>query len=263
MELEILGLGVGAPLGSGCPCYAVSTEATLLLLDFGPGAHERAWERGLLGRIDAIVISHMHLDHLLDLLPLSGEVSEEAIRATEPNPRRPAVYVPRGRGPEVLTGLADALGSDHARFERAFDLREYDDGDELEIGDLRLSFFKTAHAGPCYSPRITDGEGTLVYSADTAFRDELVEHAAGADTLLLESTYLEPGPYLEQQGHMTGEQAADVAERAGARRLVLTHTMPFQEQNEENLRRARARFAGEVELATKGAVFPVGVRACR
>jgi ribonuclease BN (tRNA processing enzyme) len=257
MELEVLGLGVGAPLGAGCPSYAVTSGSTLLLLDFGPGALERAWERDMLGWIDAIVISHMHLDHMLDLLPLSGEVAEEAIGTTRRDPKRPAVYLPRGRGREVLTGLADALQSDPARFDRAFDVREYDEGDELEIGELRLNFHVTAHAGPCYSPRVSDGKATLVYSADTAYRDELAEHASGADLLLLEATYLEPGPRLEEQGHMTGEQAAEVATRAGARRLVLTHTMPFPDENEENLRRARARFEGEVELARRGAVFRI------
>jgi ribonuclease BN (tRNA processing enzyme) len=208
----------------------------------------------MLGRIDAIVISHMHLDHMLDLLPLSGEITEEAVG---PNARRPVVYVPRDHGKTVLIGLAETLGSDPARFEHAFDLREYDGGDELSIGDLRLSFAPIAHTITGYSPRVTDGGATLVYSADTAYRDEFVHHCSGADLLLLESTYLEPGEYLERQGHMTGEQAAQTAQLAGARRLVLTHTMPFKEENEENLRRARACFDGDVQLATRGAVFPV------
>jgi len=254
MELEILGLGVGAPLGQGCPCYAVRTDSTLLVLDFGPGAHERAWGRDMLGRIDAIVISHMHLDHMLDLLPLSGEITEEAIG---PRGRRPIVWVPRENGRKVLDALAEALGSDPARYEGAFDLREYDGDDELSIGELRLTFAPIAHTISGYSPRVTDGRATLVYSADTAYREEFAQHCAGADLLLLESTYLEPGEHLERQGHMTGEQAAQVAQLAGARRLVLTHTMPFKEENEENLRRARARFAGDVQLATRGAVFRV------
>ena len=254
MELEILGLGVAAPLGAGCPCYAVSTDSTLLLLDFGPGAHERAWQRDMLGRIDAIVISHMHLDHMLDLLPLSGEVTQVAVG---PNARRPVVYVPRRRGREVLTTLAEALSSDPGRFDAAFDLREYDDSDELEIGDLRITFTTTAHALPALAPRISDGKATLVYSADTAYRDSLVEHATGADLLLLEGTYLDAGEYLEREGHMTSEQAAELADRAGAKRLVLTHLMPFPEENEEKLRRARARFSGDVQLASRGAVFRV------
>jgi ribonuclease BN (tRNA processing enzyme) len=257
MELEVLGLGVGAPLGAGCPCYAVRTQSTLLLLDFGPGALEQAWERKLLGRIDAIVISHMHLDHMLDLLPLSGEVAEEAIAATVSEPRRPAVWVPRGRGPEALGTLAEAVGSDPGRFGKAFALGEYDDSEELRVGELTLTFAATAHAGPCYGARVTDGSATLVYGADGGFREELVQFAAGADLLLLESTFLDEGPELQRTGHMTGEQAATVAERAGAQRLVLTHTMPFREETEENLRRARARFPGDVELARRGSVHPV------
>jgi ribonuclease BN (tRNA processing enzyme) len=254
MELEILGLGVGAPLGAGCPSYAVRTDSTLLVLDFGPGAHERAWERDMLGRIDAIVISHMHLDHMLDLLPLSGEITEEAVG---PKARRPIVYVPRDHGKTVLVALAEALGSDPARFDTAFDLREYGGGDELAVGDLRLTFAPIAHTISGWSPRVTDGRSTLVYSADTAYREAFAEHCSGADLLLLEATYLEPGEYLERQGHMTGEQAAELAQLAGARQLVLTHTMPFKEENEENLRRARARFGGDVQLATRGAVFRV------
>ena len=255
MELEVLGLGVAAPLGSGCPCYAVRTDSTQLVLDFGPGAHERAWERGFLGHIDAIVISHMHLDHMLDLLPLSGAVTEEAIG---PRGRRPVVYVPRDRGREVLIALAEALSSPAGRFDTAFDLREYDENDTHEVGDLRLTFVTTAHALPALAPRVTDGKATLVYSADAAYRDSLVEHATGADLLLLEATYLDPGPNMEAEGHMTAEQAAELAERAGARRLVLTHLPPFAEENEEKLRRARARFGGDVHLATRGAVFRVG-----
>src|SRR5919204_122710 len=103
-----------------------------------------------------------------------------------------------------------------------------------------------------------DPSCTCPDSGDAAYRESLVQHATGADLLLLEATYLEPGEHLEREGHMTGEQAADVAQRAGARRLVLTHTMPFPDENEEKLRRARERFAGEVQLATRGAVFPVG-----
>jgi ribonuclease BN (tRNA processing enzyme) len=255
MELEVLGNGVGAPLGNGCSSYAVRSGSTLLLLDFGPGACERAWERDLLGSIDAIVISHMHLDHMLDLLPLALDLVDEAVRSRNPEPKRPALYVARNSGPQVLFALADAVALSPSRFEEAFDLREYDESDTLEIGDLRLSFGLTAHSLPGCAPRVTDGRSTLFYSADTAYRDHLVEHARGADLALLESSYVEGGEQLELQGHMTGEQAGQFAAAAGAGRLVLTHTMPFADENEANLRRARAVFGGDVDLATRGAVY--------
>jgi Beta-lactamase superfamily domain len=70
----------------------------------------------------------------------------------------------------------------------------------------------------------------------------LISHGAGADLLLLEATYVDAGPELATDGHMNGEQAGEVAQRAGARRLLLTHIGPWAERNAESLRRARERF---------------------
>lgn len=253
VRVEVLGLRVGVPLDGGCSCYLVSHGPTAVLLDFGPGALERVWARGLIGKIDAIVISHMHVDHVLDLLPLSGQ----AARAYAGHART-RLYVPRGRGPQVLDGLARAIGSHPTRFQDAFEIREYDDAEEVEVGVLRMTFSRTAHPELCYAARVTDGSSTLVYGADGAYDERLVRFAAGADVLLLEATYLDSGPAhpeLERNGHMTGEQAGVVAREAGARGLVITHVGPRAGENEENLRRARAQFAGEVELAYEGAVF--------
>jgi ribonuclease BN (tRNA processing enzyme) len=250
VRVEVLGLRVGVPLEGACSCYLVSHETTRVLLDFGPGALERLWARGLIGAVDAIVVSHMHVDHVLDLLPLSGEVAR-AYAGHE----RTRLYVPRGRGLQVLDRLAGAIGSNPNRFHDAFEIREYDDAQAVEIGALRMTFSRTAHPELCYAARITDGSSTLVYGADGAYDDRLVRFAAGADVLLLEATYLDDGPALEHQGHMTGEQAAAVAREAGARGLVITHVGPWAGENDENLRRARAQFGGEVELAYEGAVF--------
>jgi ribonuclease BN (tRNA processing enzyme) len=68
----------------------VSARSKLVLLGFGPGAREPVWERGLLGAIDAIVITHMHIDHMLNLLGLSGEVTEIAARERHPDYRPPS-----------------------------------------------------------------------------------------------------------------------------------------------------------------------------
>jgi ribonuclease BN (tRNA processing enzyme) len=255
VRVEVLGLSAGAPLGGACPCYAVEHESTLVLLDCGPGALDRIWSRGLIGAVDAILISHMHLDHMLDLLPYSGELTQIAAREARADYSRPSLFLPRDRGREVLDGLAHALGSSPSRFDDGFEIQEYDDAGPIEVGSLRITFARTAHPEVCYAARVSDGASTFVYGADGAFDERLVAHAAGADLLLLEATYLDPGPELERNGHMTGEQAAAVAHQAGARRLVLTHLGPWSEHNEENLRRARERFAGAVELARPGAVY--------
>jgi ribonuclease BN (tRNA processing enzyme) len=148
-----------------------------------------------------------------------------------------------------------ALGSDPGGVDESFDLHEYDDDGPVRVSGFEVTFAPTRHTAPCYAMRVTDGAATLVYGADGAYTEALVRHASGADLALLEATYLDDGPELAEQGHMNGKQAAEVAREAGARRLVLTHVMPFDEENAENLRRARARFDGPVDLAEPGAVF--------
>jgi ribonuclease BN (tRNA processing enzyme) len=257
MRLEVLGLRVGSPLGAPCPSYVVSSDgAGTLLLDCGPGALDALWRSGLIARLDAIVISHMHLDHMLDLLPFSNSVTLEALRERFGVELQLPLHVPRG-GRDVLRALLEPLGSDPDRLDDGFAVHEYGVGDTVEAAGFSLTFTETRHTRTCFAPRVSDGSKTLVYGADGAYTDALVRHAAGADLALLEATYLDPGPELAEYGHMTGEQAAEVAAQAGVRRLVLTHVMPFEEENAENLRRARARFDGPVDLAEPGAVFEV------
>lgn len=257
MRLEIVGVRVGAPLGAPCSSYAVGGPDGTLLLDCGPGALEALWRTDLIDRVSALVVSHMHLDHMLDLVPWATAITREGlVHRLGEAPLLP-LYVPRERGPRVLDDLWAAFGYGLDRVTESFDLREYDDGDTVSACGLELTFVRTGHPEPCFAPRCTDGRLSLVYTADATATPELARHADGADLLLCEATYLEPGPDLERFGHMTGEQAADLAGQARVRRLVLTHVMPFEEENAENVRRARARFAGPVELAEPGAVYAV------
>jgi ribonuclease BN (tRNA processing enzyme) len=258
MRLEVVGVRVGSPLGAPCSSYAVDGPDGTLLLDCGPGALESVWRSGVIDRLGALFISHMHLDHVLDLVPWTTATTREGLeRRLGAAPSLP-LWVPAGRGPAVLEAMQAAFGHGLDRVHETFDLREYDVGDTVRACGLELTFVRTAHPEPCFAPRCTDGEATLVYSADTTAAPELERHAAGADLLLCEATYVEPGPDLERYGHMTGERAADLAARAGVGRLVLTHVMPFEDENAENLRRTRARFDGPVDLAEPAAVYEVG-----
>ena len=261
MELEIVGRCLAAPIGGACSGYAIHTEQGSVLLDCGPGILERLWARGLVEHLDAVIVSHMHQDHFLDLVPLSNMVSQDALRRVRRDQGRLPVHVPRGRGPEILSAVALALGDQPTRFADAFDLREYDGGETLTLGSLEITFARTAHPEPCFAPRVSDGSTTLVYGADGAVSAELEAHARGADLLLVEATFADPGPELERHGHMTGEQAGELAHRAGVGRLVLTHLSPWIEgQDAENRHRAANRFGGPVDLATEGLRLAVSSR---
>jgi ribonuclease BN (tRNA processing enzyme) len=221
-----------------------------VLLDCGPGALERLWREHLLAEIGAVVISHMHADHVLDLVPMSGEVGRSKLMA-----RRPELYVPAG-GLEVLARLDSAFSEPTraaSRFEQAFASFEYEPEDRLAIGGLQLSFARTAHRGLCCAVRVTDGRAAVVYGADGAPSEGLERLATGADLLILEATYEDDAEAAAAQGHMTALQAGELAARAGAGHLVLTHLLPGR--RERLLALAAEAFDGPIELAREGLSF--------
>jgi len=260
-------------MGAGaCSSYVVSWDGATVLLDCGSGTLPLLLERSLATRLDAIVISHMHRDHMWDLLPLADLAVVGALYPRTPEWKKPRLFVPTG-GIGTLVALNDIWYKDRKeegaedgpepsspslrRLARAFDLEEYGEKDRLEIGGLTATFRRTHHGpGPCYSPRVTNGHSTIVYSADAGYEPELAGHARGADLLLCEATFSESHPYwTEKHGHMTGEEAGRLAREAGVGRLVLTHLGPDPDVNAANLVGAKARFAGTVDLARTGSVF--------
>src|SRR5262249_3628953 len=147
----------------------------------------------------AIVISHMHADHILDLLMLAGEVVRASL------PRRPQLHVPAGDGPAVLGAppRAFARGAEgRDRFEAAFEVREYRAEDTLAIGGLALTFAPTAHAQPCFAARVSDGEAAIVYGADGGPTPQLEGLARDCELLILEATYARDAEEAAAHGHM-------------------------------------------------------------
>ncbi len=253
VSFEVLGFAGAAPLQGACSSYLVGDGRTTLLLDCGPGTLERLWRRDLLGRLDAIVLSHMHADHMLDLLMLAGELGRSLMA-----PRRPILHVPAGDGRDVLRRLDAVFAREQdlpTRFEEAFDVREHGVEDRLRYGGLELSFAASAHPQPCFGVRVSDGTTTIVYGADGSPSAPIEALASEADLLVLEATLPdELGPHAGEQGHMTAAQAGALAARAKASRLLLTHTIAGVDG--ERLRAGAARsFTGAVELAREGYVF--------
>jgi ribonuclease BN (tRNA processing enzyme) len=220
LRFEVIGFAGAAPLQGACSSYLVEGDRAAVLLDCGPGTLERLYRRDQLARLDAIVISHMHADHVLDLVPLAGRVAQAA-RGERPSI---AVHVPDGAGPALLAALDAAFGS--TRFARgALTIKTYISDDALQIGDLALTFAITAHPQPCFAARVTDGRAVLVYGADGGPSDDVEALAADADLLVLEATFADDEAAAAAHGHMTAVQAGALAARAGARSLLLTHSI--------------------------------------
>lgn len=248
IELTILGACAACPAaGRASSSYLVRSGTTSLVLDCGPGSLPNLRRQIDFAAVSAIVLSHLHADHILDLVPYHDGLRYSP--AADPN-RRVPLWTPPG-GAARLAVLGSALGHDATYFEQTFAITEYDPAAGLTLGDLRLRFAPTQHYIPCWAIRCEAGGAVLVYSADTGPAAAVAELARGADLFLCEATLLEPRAGEEQPGHLTAAEAGALARQAGVRRLLITHIWP-ELGPETLLADAAAAFGGPAALAREG-----------
>ncbi|MDQ3769431.1 MAG: MBL fold metallo-hydrolase [Actinomycetota bacterium] len=236
--------------GGACSGYLVEEGDTALLLDCGNGVFAKLRERLQYARVDAVVVSHLHADHFLDLIPFSYALTH----GPGAQGARPALHVPPGAR-EGLRRVVGTWGSEDL-VEGAFSLREYHADEELRAGPLAVRFQRVPHFAVTHAVEVSSvtTAGRFTFGADTGPSNDLVSFARDTDLLLLESTIAEPD--AEPRGHLTPAEAGDHAGRAGAKRLVLTH-LTDEADPEWALREARRAYEGPLEVAVEGAVYEV------
>lgn len=251
MRLTVVGCSGSYP-GPDSPasCYLVEAPGDgrtwRLLLDLGNGA------LGALHRyvdplaVDAVALSHLHPDHCLDLC---GFYVMRKYHPRGPQPRIP-VWGPAGTADRLARAydLPPTPG-----MSREFDFRTFDG--TFRVGPLEVEPVPVTHPVSAFALRVTAGGRTLTYSGDTGVCDELERAAHRADLFLVEASFVEGGhnpPHL----HLTGREAGEVATRAGARRVLVTHIPPWHDR-ERVLAEATAGYAGVVGLAEAGATYDV------
>ncbi len=220
MRLTVLGGAAASPNpGQGCSSYLVESDGVRILLDCGSDTLSTLRSVTDFRSIEAILISHVHSDHTLDLVPY-----RYGLKYAPGGPSRPIpLWMPPGGG-GFLHRLAAAFGSSADEVQSFFDVfavREYDPRQPAEIGPFAIRFQPTRHFIPCWAMRL-DVDGTsLVYLADTGPDEALVDFSRDADLLICEGTHINPPP--EPVGHMTARQAGEIAAAAGVCKLLLTH----------------------------------------
>ena len=262
MQVTVLGKSPAWQDADGaCSGYLIEEAGVRVVLDCGNGVFGKLRRYADYVDIDAVVISHLHADHFLDLVPFSyalkyaprqQPVAVGGWPGTD-RPARPVLHVPEG-GRDVFRRVVGAWGSEDL-VETAFDLREYRPDDVLEIGPMRVRFREVPHFTQTQAVEITADGGRMTYGADHSPTDDLVDFARGTDLLLIEATLPRPerdGP----RGHITPAEAGEHGRRAQARRLVLTH---ISDELDPEWARAEAEreFGGPVELAREGAAYTV------
>jgi ribonuclease BN (tRNA processing enzyme) len=249
--------------GGACSGYLIETDETRVLLDCGNGVFGKLRERVDYTEVDAVVISHLHADHFLDLVPFSYALIYAPKQQPVPvhiwdgtsDPAHPRLIAPPGAG-ETFRRVVGAWGNDDL-IESAFRVEEYSSGDRVEVGDIWVSFHPVPHFVETFAVRIgSDGGcGEIAYSADTRPGNEIVEVAHDADVLIIEGTLPRP-ERTGLRGHLTPEEAGEHAKEAGAKRVVITH---ISDELGEDWAREQAEkgFGGPVEIAREGATYVV------
>jgi ribonuclease BN (tRNA processing enzyme) len=246
-----------------CSGYLVEAGDQTVLLDCGPGVFAKLRRFVDYLTVDAVVISHLHADHVLDLVPFASGLRYAPRQQPVPvagwpgtdAPARPRLIAPPG-ALDAFAALCEAsrMPADHLAL--AFDLTVYDPADVVEIGPLSVRFQPVPHFVPCNAVEIAAGDARFTFSGDCAPSEALCEFAAGTDLLLIEATL--PRPERDgQRGHLTPAEAGEHGARAAAARLVLTH---FSDELGADWARQEAErtYGRPVDVAHEGASYHVG-----
>jgi len=223
---------------SPCSGYLVRAGATNVWVDCGHGTFANLQSHLDVEDLDAVVITHEHADHCVDVFGLHVMMRYGLDRSGLP------LFAPPG-AEQRLGGLVRS-------WDDTFDWQVIDDGAKTDVGDLRLRFSRTDHPPPTFAVEITGDddltgeERRLVYTADTGPEWSVSAFDDGAALVLSEATYLHD--HRETSLHLSARQAGEAARAASAERLLLTHIWPMIDQA-ASLAEGSEAFGSAVTLA--------------
>jgi len=215
MRLHVVGCSPAWPNPGGAQSgYLVEEAGRRLLLDCGPGVLSRLRLREPWPRVDAIAITHLHLDHWGDLVPWAYGVLYGAGREVA----GPELWLPPGAAAE-LRGLS-RIGADAVL--EVFDVHEYAERTPFTAAGLAVTPLRTDHyEETSFGFRVEGAEAVLAYGADSGPYGMLAELGREADLFVCEATLAKPEAGV--RGHLTESEALAAFRASGARRLLVVH----------------------------------------
>jgi ribonuclease BN (tRNA processing enzyme) len=248
MRLTVLGCAGSFPgPDSACSCYLIDADGFRLLLDFGTGSLSAVQRFAGLHAIDAIVLSHLHGDHMFDAC---SYVVARRYAPDGPLPQIP-VYAPEG----AQQRLAAAYGGPEDALDDVYVFQTLSAG-TIQVGPFTIYAERVNHPVETYGMRIGYAGRTLAYSADTAPCDALIRVAQDADVFLCEASYLDDAenpPGL----HLTGREAGEHATKAGVGKLLLTHLVSAWGSEAMTYDAAASAYSGPIEIVRPGTRYVI------
>jgi ribonuclease BN (tRNA processing enzyme) len=260
-QLLVLGsCGAWPEPGSACSCYVVEHAGFRIVVDLGYGTLTRLLD--YLGSasgegIDAVIVTHRHPDHSVDLHGLLRARWFGALDA----PRIPLFAAPGVV--DVLLGLEDDPAEGLDKVESVFSVHELP-GPSPRIGPFLLRSWLLPHWVPNTGVRLEAPGLTLAFTGDCGPDPALRELGRNADLFVVDATDghqqgEEHGPHQTTDGprfHMTAREGGEAALQADCKRLLLTHFWPGNDR-QQSVADARTDFAGPVVAAEEGLILPL------
>jgi ribonuclease BN (tRNA processing enzyme) len=217
--------------------YLVDIDGTNLWMDAGSGTWVNLQRSIEYRSIDAILLTHRHPDHVIDVFMAYHAREYGTPETLDPIP----LWAPQ-ETIEALLGLVPSL-------EESFALKAIQPGDKISVGPASVRFVEMVHPPDTVGVRIEHEDAVIAYTADTGPTADLVDLASGADLFVCEATLQGDEAW---EGHMTARQAGEAAATCDVAKLVLTHLPPGRDVG-LTLSEAQASCGGiEVQLADDG-----------
>ncbi|MBT0568252.1 cyclic nucleotide-degrading phosphodiesterase [Williamsia sp. CHRR-6] len=253
MRLTVLGSS-GSCGGPGRPAsgYLLSVPGEQpVVMDFGPGVlgalQQHTDPNGV-----AIMLSHLHADHCLDLPGLMVWRRFAPVPATS----RTRLIGPTGTGERIGAASSEYPGQiDDVN--DTFTVHAWTQGTPVEVGGLTVTPTRVSHPPETYGLRVVAPSGkVLAYSGDTGVCDGLVSLARDADVFLCEASWTHDPANRPPGLHLSGTEAGEMATAAGAKSLLLTHIPPWTDQD-AIVAEASTTYSGPISVAVPGRALDI------
>ncbi|HEY8424138.1 MAG TPA: MBL fold metallo-hydrolase [Clostridia bacterium] len=235
MKLYVLGcMGPYPEKDKALSGYLVETNNAKVLLDCGNGVLARLQKYIDLNELDAVILTHLHADHMSDILVMRYYCAVQNQKLD--------VYMPQ----------EDSLEYNLISSEPNFNIINIEPGKQYRIKDLNFDFVEMVHPKKCFGVKITDGQGVLAYTGDTMLNPNLDVLTNGADLVLMDCAF--PSViHKPETPHMSLAQAAQYAKNKPFK-LLVTHIIPKTDITNELKKLGLERvFQGDIyEISAQG-----------